>query len=133
MCHGTRSFFLGLPTEGDRSQTGQKRSGVPVWDAARRELSLGLGCFVDLHDLVAADALEEQEEQEVDRGHRGRDVGIRFQSGAVTGLVGFDDSLLLRGLFLGFLGGGQLGPSRPKTSVDFRLRKELGVAALYSV
>ena len=70
---------------------------------------LCLGCFVDLHDLVATDALEEQEEQKVDRGHGGRDVSIRLQRGAVTSLVGFDDSLLLRGLFLGFLGGGQLG------------------------
>ena len=64
---------------------------------------------VDVDRFVATDALEVEEQEQVHGGHGGGDVGTRFQRRTVTGLVGFDNGLLLRGLFLGFLGGGQFG------------------------
>ena len=68
-----------------------------------------LDLLFDLQGAVAADALEVEEQQQVDRGHGQRDEGVGLQRSAVTGLVGGDNGLLVGGTLLaGLLGGFEL-------------------------
>ena len=82
---GVRS--IGLETNSRGLRTSELRTSL----SRRRRPQL-----VNPHRLVPADGLEVEEQQQVDDGHRGRDVGVGFQGLAVALDAGVGDDLLVR-------------------------------------
>ena len=94
--------------EGMRGESGIKKGGSSVSLIPRRMRGVGGldGLFVNFERTITADRLEVEEQEKVDRGHGQWQEGVGLQRGAVTGLVGGDDGLLVGITFVaGLLGG----------------------------